>query len=76
MINASLPEQPRACARCQFRDVIQQPPPSIEKMKICRLHPRQLTQLPNPQGVMQLQGFPAVADDDWCYQFVERILSV
>lgn len=59
----------RDCMTCKYRDTLYAPPPSIEKLSICRRFPPATTVMPTPQGVAVGSSFPTVAQGAWCYEW-------
>lgn len=59
----------RDCMTCKYRDTIFAPPPSIERMNLCRRFPPVTTVMPGPQGFAVGSSFPAVGPDVWCHEW-------
>lgn len=72
-VNRVASDPPGFCVNCKYLDVMQLPPPAIEKITVCRFGPRNLTVIPSQQGMMNLTGYPPIPDPehDWCWQFKE-----
>lgn len=59
----------RDCMTCKFRDTIYAPPPSIERLNICRRFPPVPIIMQTPQGIAATASFPAVGPGTWCHEW-------
>ncbi len=59
----------RSCETCAFHESRFAPPPSIERLNICRRNPPTPVMIQTPQGAGQMSVFPMVTAESWCYQW-------
>jgi hypothetical protein len=60
----------RSCVTCKFVLEQREPPPSIQKVLVCRRSPPVAILLPTGPGQYQsVTTFPVVGEALWCYQW-------
>lgn len=63
----------RNCTNCAFSKEAHEPPPSIQKIRVCCFNPPQMVAMPTPRGVNLQIMFPPVNETILCNQ--HRLLT-
>lgn len=60
----------RACATCRYCETKFAPPPSIERVRVCKRFPPVPVPMPGQGGGISFMAFwPAVGEADWCHEW-------